>query len=356
MRRILSALTLLLCSLAANADNEQGAERVIVYEEGTSIHCGWCIRGLAELEYLAQKFPESVITLSYHDDYSRSESDPMHVAAADPWLKRYCLEMPAMHFNRAEKPGGALFMNMSEIEPYDNQLVERLRGDRSFVRVGVEAAQAVDHRLAADLRLAAEFVLPLPSESDNYQFSVVTTRSGLGPYRQKNYYSGMGYDCSGWENRADNPKVTFNHVVTDMVGFPGIAGSIPSGLKKGDMAVYNLRMELGEEATYTVVCLLVDTRSGEIVNAAKTEFTPSDVNPDNPDNPDVDPNDAIESLTAATDEVIAVTGGIVCAGACRVTGVDGRSSVSSAEGGFIAVAPGFYIVEACGKTIKLLVK
>lgn len=353
MRRILSVLMPLLCSLAVFAANEQGAERMIVYEEGTSIHCGWCIRGLAELEYLAQKFPEAVITLSYHDDYSRSETDPMHVAAADPWLKRYCVEMPAMHFNRAEKPGGALFMNMSEIVPYDDELVERLRADRSFVRVGVEASQAQDVRLAADLHLTAEFMLPLPSESDNYQFSVVTTRSGLGPYRQKNYYSGMGYDCSGWEDRADSPKVTFNHVVTDVVGFPGISGSIPSGLKKGDTAVYNLRLEVGEGASYTIVCLLVDTRSGEIVNAAKTEFTPSDITPDNPV---VEPDAAIESLASESGEIAAVSGGIVCTGTCRVTGVDGRSSFSSKSGGFIALAPGFYIVETSGKSVKLLVK
>lgn len=289
-------------AMNAAVDALNGADRVIVLEDFTSVDCGWCPRGIALCEYAAETYPGTVIPLAYHDlDFNTSNPDPMGSESGQEFVRRYAsrLARPAAFINRQFSGTdycSDISMNLPEIAAAFDADYAGLRAGGSFVGMDMEIASASEDNMFVDATVALDFVLDLPKASDLYSLTFVVTEDGVGPYAQKNYYSNTSYKCGEWVNRASKPKVKHNHVVRDLIGLTGVSGSVAAGLAKGDQHSFTQQISTVNVAgnEFTVVAMLIDTQTNEVVNACAKTFSKAD----EPDpKPDPDPN-GVETIAA----------------------------------------------------------
>lgn len=267
-------------AMNAAVDALNGADRVIVLEDFTSVDCGWCPRGIALCEYVTETYPGTVIPLAYHDlDFNEAKPEPMGSESAQAFVRRYAsrLARPAAFVNRQFSGTDYctdISMNLPEITAVFDVDYAGLRAAGSFVGVDMEIISASEDNMFVDANVALDFVLDLPKASNLYALTFVVVEDGVGPYAQKNYYSNTSYQCGQWVDRASKPKVKHDHVVRDLIGLDGVSGSVPAGLAKGDQHSFTQQISTtnvtGNE--FTVVAMLIDTQTNEVVNACAKNF------------------------------------------------------------------------------------
>lgn len=296
-------------SLNAAVDALNGADRVIVLEDFTSVDCGWCPRGIALCEYAAETYPGTIIPLAYHDlDFNTANPEPMGSESAQPLVRRYVSTQPRpcafINRNFQGTDYANVSMNLPEISAALDADYADLRTAGSFVGVDMEVVSASEDNSLVDAKVELDFVLDPPRSSGSYVLSFVVAEDGVGPYSQKNFYSNTSYQCGEWTSRATKPKIKHNHVVRDLIGLDGIAGSVPAGLAKGSRHSFTQQIstEHVDGNEFMVVAMLIDTQNGEVVNACARTFSKSEnpePNPDPDPDPDPDPKpDGVETVAA----------------------------------------------------------
>lgn len=340
------------------SSDSEGAIRVPVIEEATSTGCGWCIRGLFTLEYIAEAYPGTFIALAYHSDFN-GVRDPMVSVTGQSWIGRYAQgSFPYAVVNRKEPSGVGEFMDFYKIKEYVDGLYARLRAERVFAGVEVAAEPSAENAGRLDVDVTLNFPLDIPGgDSERYRISIAVTEDGLGPYQQYNYYSGTVYDGKGYEKRANKPKLVHNHVVLELCGVNGIRGSVPSGLAKGDTHRFSQQVDVSRATgdKVNVVAMLIDSATDEIINAASVESSVRAEEPEVPGSGGVD--------TVGSDGTgFSARGGFGC---ISVDGADCRVEVYATDGTLVKAvsheqlihaAPGLYIVRCGGKAEKVYVR
>lgn len=243
----------------------------VVIEEGTGGWCGWCPRGHVAMEYMRELYPETFIGIAVHN------GDGMVVGSYDGniGLTGY----PGSNADRVLLDVG---VSSDLFEGYHNQLVQRITPVKPDIEV---LFNPVNRK--AEVNVSAEFVTKL--DDIDYRFSVVIMQDsvkGTGSgFNQTNYYSfqsqnlplvGAGHN---WQTDPD-PVPAANMVYMDVArallgGYNGTANIIPSSVVAGDVIAhsytYTVPVSYKVEQMYAVV-LLLDARTGEILNAEKAAF------------------------------------------------------------------------------------
>lgn len=243
----------------------------VVIEEGTGGWCGWCPRGHVAMEYMRELYPETFIGIAVHN------GDGMVVGSYDGniGLTGY----PGSNADRVLLDVG---VSSDLFEGYHNQLVQRITPVKPSIEV---LFNPVNRK--AEVNVSAEFVTKL--DDIDYRFSVVIMQDsvkGTGSgFNQTNYYSfqsqnlplvGAGHN---WQTDPD-PVPAANMVYMDVArallgGYNGTANIIPSSVVAGDVIThsytYTVPVSYKVEQMHAVV-LLLDARTGEILNAEKAAF------------------------------------------------------------------------------------
>lgn len=273
---------------------EKAFERIPVLEEATSLGCQWCPAGHALGDYLAETYGDKFIMMAYHNDFSTSK-DPMKTNSGLAFIEKYSKAMPYGIYNRrdASKLGSeGILANLSVIA---DAVYDRAVSLRSYADLDVKAEFDYSEVSSATSRedgepaptginveVDAKFLLTVPSsEGVNYQLSFVILEDELGPYKQLNAYSGSGeyYQMGGWENKGARVEMTFDNVVRELYGFPGIDGSLPNSIEAGKTYSYKTTLPLGRAkgVKTSVVALLTNTATGEIMNARRVYLYERDI-------------------------------------------------------------------------------
>lgn len=245
-------------------------QRRTVVEEGTGMWCGFCPCGIVAMDILEKKYPEEFIGIAIHYD------DPMEV-------KDYRIGMdfpsfPSARFNRKVLSDTPMIL----VEKDGKQQYTTLEGgfETDFLKVQGEQALA-DVSLCAEpdgrqLRLQATTRFAVDRKQEDYRLAFVVVEDSVTEYGcfQENYFSGEKVEMGGYEQL---PKKilspVFRHVARGIYEeYRGIPGSVPATVKAGVPYTFDYTLTLPESVNrpeqVKIVAMLLDGKTGEVVNAA----------------------------------------------------------------------------------------
>lgn len=234
--------------------------RRMVAEEGTGTWCGFCVRGIVGLRKMKAKYGDDhFIGIGVHN------ADEFVYAPYDSWLGPKASGYPCVFVNRIPPIGDPSF---EELEYYYQQMnpiaVAKITATGAYTDATHITAQA-DVKLGATLthKLRVAFVV--------LEDSVWTT--------QANYYSGGGRGAlDGFENMDDHCTIQMNDAARFISAINGDAASEIDGGNKGDTHTYTATLDLStlknpivNIANTSLVALLIDQQTGEVLNGDKLE-------------------------------------------------------------------------------------
>jgi len=197
---------------------------------------------------------------------------------------------------------------------YPNSFINRTEwiDPQSFADYSDEKIQEMLLNGVASISAAASFVeseekIKVSTESQfgfdddgstEYRIAYVLVEDSVGPYNQWNAYSDPtaandeSDDMNWWIHQGSSVSTIYNDVARRIYDdYYGVAGSIPSIIKEGETyeSEYTLSLpnNIQNAKNLKVVALLLDTSTGEILNADRTAISgnpPSGIVPVNSDN------------------------------------------------------------------------
>lgn len=243
-------------------------ERKIVIEEGTGTWCGFCPRGAVAMEAMyADNSRPNFIGIAVHN------ADPMAVTAYDNGAN--FSGFPGMNVNRKLLGEGVSTFSMQST--YDE-----MSNDVTYLKAEItnNTFNANDNSFSIDVDVT--FATQVTTEhrigAIIMENKVWGTSNG---YAQVNYYDGgtygplSGAGIANWTTAGDPvpaDQMEYNHVGRALIGgydgasgsltFPAAAGSTQSYTVNGSLNGYN-------RGNCEVVIVVINTTTGEIMNAAK---------------------------------------------------------------------------------------
>ena len=239
--------------------------RRIVMEEGTGTWCGYCPRGMATIKRLTQEYPDNFIGIALHCD------DEMDGAENYKDISNKFWSFPSSYINRIVEidPSYPIIRNAVELE---------LNGANA--KIGAEAYYASNDSSLVTVVTQTEFAYD-DSNGSNYQIAYVVLEDNVGPYGQSNYYSNPSSEHTDdymdwWMHQDGIVSILFNDVARGIYGnSKGVKGSIPENITEGVNYQYAYTLTLPDnidsKKNIRIVTLLIDTKSGEILNADQTQ-------------------------------------------------------------------------------------
>ena len=231
--------------------------RNVVVEEGTGTWCQYCIRGLVGMEYMAEKYPDRFIGIGVHS------SDAYAVSAYNGLI--YALGgLPNCKQNRVDK-----------FDPSKELLEENFNNcsNRSEAQVTLRGAVYDVDNQTVTAYAYGRVAYNVHSDAD-YRIVFVVTEDDI-PAMQTNGYSGgrLG-EMDGYENQPSPCYVELPDVARAIAPtYLGKKGSMPSVLTSDTdyeySATFTLPDDTGESSKLTLIALLLDGTTGEVLNGAK---------------------------------------------------------------------------------------
>lgn len=245
-------------------------------EEYTGTWCGWCPRGYVGMEHMKEIYGDEFVGIAYHND------DKMAIMAEYPASK---VTFPTAWMDRA-----------FETDPYQGNTnspfgIQNVWLDRCTVPT--EANINIDATLSTDgkslvVTSTTRFVRDVANANTKYRIAYFMTADGFTDV-QKNYYDpshagSLGSDMELFLKGNDAVKLTFYDVVVATSDLRGVSGSIPTTVKAGREYTHKHTFRLADAKglngsalmtkgiTPNAVAVLIDTETGEVVNAAKQSY------------------------------------------------------------------------------------
>lgn len=237
----------------------QNSPKKVVIEEGTGTWCGWCPRGAVGMHNAEISFPNDFIGIAVHNN------DPMTLAEYDTGANFN--SFPGMNVDRS--------VLGQDVGPDFSEFINERKP--MVVPAALNATSALAGRT---LTFNASAVFRTNFTNGNFRFAAVVVENEVkgtaSGYNQKNYYAGGTYGTmDGYESKP-NPvpaaDMVYDHVGRMLLGgYAGQAGSIPSVITDGQVVNYTFTADIPTAYNLdkiNVVLLLLDSTTGEIVNAA----------------------------------------------------------------------------------------
>jgi hypothetical protein len=232
-------------------------------EEATGTWCGWCVRGICFMDYMAETYPETWIGVGVHN------GDPMVV---DEWDN----EIPNIIPNFPGYPSGTIDrVKMWDPEQFEQGYAEQMEA------ISPGSVQIVNFSWDPGTRLVSfdvesEFIIDIYNE---LRFAAVIiedscwgTASNWAP--QNNYAGGGNGPMCGFENMPaviPAADMHYDHVGRAILDGPyGTSGSLPLPITAGSVRSYHYEYTIPSGWVYETlhfVGLLMDQTAGVILNA-----------------------------------------------------------------------------------------
>jgi hypothetical protein len=248
--------------------------RRVVGEESTGTWCGWCPRGAVYMELMHQAYPDLFIPLAVHN----GPVEPMKDVEYEQGLAIFA------HFPAS--PSVLLDRKML-VDPLElDSVFQALREVVAPVEVNVHATlDSLSHAIYVEGNITTY------ANRTNAKYKLVLVvaendvRGTSNGYRQTNYYSGGGEGVMGGFENLGNPvpasQMRYDFVGRKLLyGFNGLSGVVPATFHEND--VFGFTATYVSPDTYDadqlyIVAMVVDSASGEVLNAARSESLTSAV-------------------------------------------------------------------------------
>ncbi|MDO5527338.1 MAG: Omp28-related outer membrane protein [Prevotella sp.] len=233
--------------------------RKIVMEEATGTWCGWCPRGIVAIEKMNEKYPDNFIAIAVHDD----EMIPI-LDGYQPFFNMVG-SYPNAHINRSYW-----------IDPYPFDLDDVKDKGEAQINATAYSPDGKEVQVATETEFGFN-----DNGSTEYSVAYVLTEDKVGPYAQSNYYSNPEAEhdpnnmMDWWVHQGSRVVTVYNDVARAIYGdYYGVKGLFPNEIKEGEtyknQYVFSLPDNVQNKENLNVVTLLVDSRTGEIMNADRT--------------------------------------------------------------------------------------
>lgn len=234
--------------------------KAMLVEEGTGGWCGFCVRGIVGMKQMREKYPDRFIGIGVHN------GDIYTVDNYDAWMTSKVTGFPSAIANRNGKVFDPNFKDMEEL----------LSKAETLADCGIEvSATLAGSKLTFSSKV--EFSKNITEKSYNVAYVVVEDKL---PITQTNYYAGGSYgELEGFENMASKVKLQIDDVARGIYPSPlGVNYGFPAEIVKNATYQHTLEAtmpEIADIANTFVVAILLDGKTGQVVNAAKGTLTPA---------------------------------------------------------------------------------
>lgn len=234
--------------------------RRMVVEEGTGTWCGWCVRGIVGLHDMAAKYPEQFIGIAVHNGDEMAHNN-------------YASFLVSMGINGY--PGSIINRERGAVDPNFGNLERYIKAMPQYAEISADL-EAEFSASGADF---TAYLTPLV-DIDDADFSVAfVVMEDDVPGVQSNYYSGGGSGTmGGYEKLGSRVNIDFKDVARGIWPNPNEGATknfrLPTSLKAGqtvDITYHAADSDYKKRDTQNCVgvVLVIDEKTGEIVNAAK---------------------------------------------------------------------------------------
>ncbi len=315
---------------------ESGFKRNLVFEEGTGTWCGWCVVGYAGMEYMKETYGDKgFIGIAVHQGDAMASLDRGGAYAS---FGQYFDSFPSAFLNRDWSAD--IYPNPYVLE----EEYEALINVPAIVEISAEiSGESIDSR---DIKLKTKTQFCTDSDNVNYGIAYAVVEDNVGPYPQQNNASGQNKDFFGFEKKGKVVPLTFNDVARNCSHPEAFKGSIPTEVKVGETYEYTMDINLSDVKdleNYRVIAMVIDNKTGQIQNACQATNILS----------------GVESVIGNESSFVANGGkGWICVSCdtpANIYNASGRMVAEGVESGVINVPAGVYIVNANGKSVKVLV-
>ena len=325
------AATLLFNALPADA----GYPRNVIMEEGTGTWCGWCPAGMVMMEYAKENYPDRIIPLALH------YNDNMAVNSAASVVSLFS-GFPMVMLDRALTIAPTDPEALNQLDEYYNSIKDT-KSVVDIADIDVDFSDDTDLTITAKVRFAVDI-----QNEDYYGIAFYVSRDHMGPYAQTNNYSGGKYGAmGGWEDRPSTDITYYDDVVRFYSGgLSGFTDAFPAEIKSDEEYEYQewvKRSVIGTDRFYVTV-LVIDTYTGEIVNAAQVSIVDTGVD---------EVSAASEATLRASKGTLTIGGAFGHATVCTL---DGATATTLTEAAELQLPAGIYIVNIDGEAHKLMVR
>jgi len=239
--------------------------RKVVMEEATGTWCGYCPRGIVYIEKRSEEYPDNFIAIGVHRSDKMSPSGDCY----DAYFEQNT-NYPNSFINRTE------WMDPSSLKV--KTIIEETK-DSAVVDIAVTAAFSEEATNTVNVNTETTFGFD-DDGSTEYRIAYVLVEDSVGPYKQGNYYSGDSGsgDMEWWYSQGSTVEILFNDVARKIYDdYYGVAGLLPSVITSGETykSSYTLALpdNVQDAKNLKVVALLLDTSTGEILNADRTAIS-----------------------------------------------------------------------------------
>ncbi len=315
---------------------ESGFKRNLVFEEGTGTWCGWCVVGYAGMEYMKETYGDKgFIGIAVHQGDAMASLDQGGAYAS---FGQYFASFPSAFLNRDWSAD--IYPNPYVLE----EEYEAMINVPAIVEISAEiSGESIDSR---DIKLKTKTQFCTDSDNVNYGIAYAVVEDNVGPYPQQNNASGQNKDFFGFEKKGKVVPLTFNDVARNCSHPEVFKGSIPTEVKVGETYEYTMDINLSDVKdleNYRVIAMVIDNKTGQIQNACQATNILS----------------GVESVIGNESSFVANGGkGWICVSCdtpANIYNASGRMVAEGVESGVINVPAGVYIVNANGKSVKVLV-
>ena len=234
----------------------------VVGEEGTGTWCGWCVRGIVFMEYMATTYPDTWIGIAVHNN------DPMLIPEYDDGIGFSAFPSGIVDRVIDTDPSdfeAAYNARLAEIAPADIAITAK-----SFDETTGELTFTLSSTFVADVT--------------NYRFLGVLIENfvtGTGPeWAQYNAYSGGAAGPMGGFENLPSPipaeDMVYMDVARALLGpIDGVEGSLPASVSAGETHTFEFTTTISDEwnmENVEIVGMLINNNPGgigEIVNGTK---------------------------------------------------------------------------------------
>lgn len=233
--------------------------RKIVMEEATGTWCGYCPSGIATIEKMNERYPDNFIAIAIHDDEMRPTEEYANLFF--PMVSGF----PSARINRSYWCDGLWPFDLDETKDQGEAII---KADAEFIP---------DNKVTVNTETTFGFS---DNGSTEYRIAYVVVEDNVGPYYQANYYSDPDavddpYNLMNWwVHQNFYVEMTYNDVARIIYDYDGIAGQLPKEITKGETYKCQYALTLPDNIqnakNLKIVTLLIDTRTGEILNADRT--------------------------------------------------------------------------------------
>ena len=236
-------------------------DRNVVVEEGTGTWCGWCVRGIVEMEGMKEAHSYDFIGIAVHNN------DRLTVTEYDSHMG--ISNFPACNLNR----------EFTKLSIYPGSLETYFQFAKMQGAVGdvYTTATVNEANTVLSLSTEAEFCY---TGSDSYNVAYVLVEDHVTGYKQRNEYSGGEEgEMGGFENLPNPAEIELNDVARAI--YPEFGGvTITEAQTAGSIITYNCEITIPtsvqHKSNLSLVTLLIDPATGYIVNAHKVALNLTD--------------------------------------------------------------------------------